>query len=281
MLTFDTIPTELQNHILSFIPPWELSNPRQVCRKWNELISQLSKINFPVVQNKGVPVPVHWLLYNNYHCAPTCPTCFHKYETDKDHYPTLSSATFKRVFLVANLDEFWGSVCGHEIWIEKCSSSPAQSSRPDGDDFRKIKITRNCGYDLLKQTVLRPRAQDADYSHQPNRIDPTFSVRYLICFPHCSTDFTNNPVSARNPPSLSISRYMSLLHMMDSTWVPLKQLCYKFARQNVKVAQRVRFLITGVGNRPVIQLELDAEGVCCSEIEAKQGLIQSGVFTRR
>ncbi|KAF3280477.1 hypothetical protein TWF970_002698 [Orbilia oligospora] len=285
MASFEKIPVELQAHILSFIPPWQLSAPRRVCTHWNKLIrSQLHRISYSILEHRGATSGIHWLLYNNYHCDPNCQTCFEKYENDKERYPTLSSATFKRVYLVGTLDSN-ARICGYQVWIEKCSSTRGLSP-PNIDDFKVIRFTQDdfSEFNIMREPVLRPKMGDTtvDISCQDA---PILGIRYFICFPHCTTNFTRNPTSVRRPPTITIASYMTLKSTVESIWVSLKRLCFRYARNNVRTVHQVRLSIaeayTDEGTQPILRVDLDAEGACCDEIIRKQGEVSNSVFSNR
>ncbi|KAK6510226.1 hypothetical protein TWF481_004942 [Arthrobotrys musiformis] len=288
MASFVTLPTELQTHILSFIPPWQLSSPRMVCSQWDKLIRlQLHKINYPLINHQGTLYAIHWLLYNNYHCDPSCQTCFQKYENNKKRFPTLSSATFKRVFIVGTFG-WTARIYGYEIWIEKCSSTSQCISQPNADDFEIITCSESnrLASATLGDSVLRPSIKDVGVSYTNEvRGDPTFRLRYHICFPHCTTDFTQNPASIRNPPKITIPPYMTVRGLVDSTWISLKWLCHRFAKGNVRSIERVRLSVVDdpaeIENQSVLLVELDAAGACCKQIDPTQEGVSESIFNSR
>ncbi|KAK6510225.1 hypothetical protein TWF481_004941 [Arthrobotrys musiformis] len=110
-----------------------------------------------------------------------------------------------------------------------------------------------------------------------------FHLRYNACFPHCTTKIFDKEAPTANL-TVPIHPELTVRQLVDLLWTRLRKICYKNPTRNIETALRVRFSISGASDDglPILKLDLDAEGICCEEVEglALGGGVWESVFSR-
>ncbi|KAK6338497.1 hypothetical protein TWF730_002560 [Orbilia blumenaviensis] len=110
-----------------------------------------------------------------------------------------------------------------------------------------------------------------------------FDLQYRACFPHCTTKLFDKESPTANL-TFPVHPELTVRQLVDLSWTRLRKICYKNPTRNIERAVRVRLSINGVSmeGRPRLGLDLDAEGICCQEVEnlTLGGGVWESVFSR-
>ncbi|KAK6499453.1 hypothetical protein TWF506_004082 [Arthrobotrys conoides] len=112
---------------------------------------------------------------------------------------------------------------------------------------------------------------------------PRFHLQYDACFPHCTNRIVDKDTPTANLTA-PIHPALTVRQLLDLLLVRLRKICYKNPARNIERALRVRFFVDGTSEDgfPIMKLGLDAEGVCCQEVEnlTLGGGVWASVFSR-